>query len=103
MKLWEKIMGFFNKVTSPAANAVSAGVNSAGYPIITDARLAKSGVWTNNPVSYDDGKAGQSQHPGPLVGFKPDGTPVYGQSGQPGFRGWDPVTGRAIIGFGKKA
>lgn len=61
-----------------------------GLPVLTEADGVRKmyGYWTTNPYSYYEGKAGQSQHPGPQVGWidtADEGMrPVYGQSGQPG-------------------
>lgn len=46
------------------------------YPIISDATF-QNGLWTTNPVS---GVGAGSQHPGPLVGYTPNGEPVYGNT-----------------------
>ena len=65
------------------------------WPIITDAWKTETGVWTNNPRT--EGRMRRSQHPGPQVGVTPDGEPVYGKSGQPGY---DPKTGK--VGLPKR-
>jgi hypothetical protein len=69
---------------APQGNAATGGGTIQGMPIIYNAYQSKSGAWTNNDPSFENGIAGQSQHPGTLVGFKPDGTPVYGNSTVPG-------------------